>query len=134
MKGNNNMEKETATIEEVQAPKADWNHWSLLEATKPGMPHRAAATELCKERLRALTETPVAFVCISNGCWGRGKSLSSAAAQCNKAGARKSSKVYLYMVENDEKPEVSSDGTLIANSEGNIIRLGGIRTLGALME
>lgn len=120
-------------------PNKYWSAPALLEETynKPDSAELTENLKLCRDRLEALAgfnaPAPTTYVVLVLGYWGKGKSLSEAAAKCFEAGGRKQDKAFMYLVQNDPDCCVSDNGSLCYNASANCIRLGGVKSLGALI-
>lgn len=127
----------TTHTDTTERPAATWATWALLKAAAGFSPDTLEA--YITNRLRQLVGDPEAgpraFVVLTGcGHWGRGATLTEAAAKAYKAGAGKREWARAVLVLNDDTPEVNQGGRIISNSDSAQLNLGAVGTVGALMK
>lgn len=79
-------------------------------------------------------EYKCAFIVVSLGYWGRGDTLHDAAQNCLRSGARRTDDCYVQLVIGDDKPEISSGGMMVRESGSDVLRIGNLFKLSALLK
>ena len=75
-----------------------------------------------------------AFIVVSLGYWGRGKTLYDAAKQCKEAGARSTDECYAQIIIGDDKPAITGGGMLEREQGSEVINLGCRFKLGNILK
>jgi hypothetical protein len=73
------------------------------------------------------------YIVMTDGQWGRGKTLPEAAAQCHKSGGSKREVTYCELVVGDPEPFVDGYGRIFRSQESTTFRIGYGLKLGSLM-
>jgi len=127
-----------------ETPTSKWATWALLQAAfQPDALVKDSIGELCAHRLQKLVgEYPSdtvqpgkrSFVAMTNtGYWARGNTPEAACKGLLKQGARKTDKVNLALVLNDDTPEVNQMGAIISESDSAQLNIGRIGTVGSII-
>jgi hypothetical protein len=76
--------------------------------------------------------SPHAFVVMTLGYWGRGKTIAEAANNCAKEGGRAGDVAVVKLVVGHDRPEVTTDGYLAYAQNSELFHVGSGVKLGVL--